>query len=714
MTTVTLSPASTTAPGNPSVFYRNKRTTTTRCRSRFRGKPLRAALVEEARPRSLTPVRGNNNINGAVSEANISIVPSSRIRTDDIQAESKALARAANASVYSPELLKTKYASRPFKVLRRTLQILVGLGSFGVKLWIDQLQDQLEQNRRSRAVELRETFTRLGPTFVKLGQGLSTRPDLCPPEFLEELSELQDALPTFPDAEAFACIERELGIPLDSIYSSISTSPIAAASLGQVYKAQLKYSGQLVAVKVQRPGIEEAIGLDFYLIRGLGFLINKYVDIISSDVVALIDEFARRVYQELNYVQEGQNARRFKKLYADKEDVFVPDIFWDYTSGKVLTMEWVEGVKLNEQAIIEGQGLKVLDLVNTGIQCSLRQLLEYGYFHADPHPGNLLATPEGKLAFLDFGMMSETPEEARFAIIGHVVHMVNRDYEAMARDYYALDFLSPDVDVSPIVPALRNFFDDALNSTVSELNFKTIVDGLGAVLYQYPFNVPAYYALILRSLTVLEGLALYADPNFKVLAASYPYFAKRLLTDPNPYLRDALIELLFKDGKFRWNRLENLLVQGKMDRDFSAKDALQPVLKLLLDPEGEELRTLVIKEAIRVTEAITVGTLVDTYNSIPGPLRTFLPNGNGIGTSLTDAEMETMMELRQQVLRIWGLLQTSDSLDPTILQPIVQVLQEPEARSLGGRVFGGITRRLAARLLQQVLRTPTTVRAPTL
>ncbi|KAI3517071.1 hypothetical protein L1887_16278 [Cichorium endivia] len=719
MSSVTLSPASTTSPGNPSIFYRNRRATTTthpKCRSRFRAKPLRAALVEEARPRALPPVRGNNNINGAVAGANVSsIVPSSRDRADDIQAESKALARAINATVYSPELLKFKYASRPFKVLRRTLQILVGLGSFGLKLWIDQLQGQLEQNRRSRAIELRETFTRLGPTFVKIGQGLSTRPDLCPPEFLEELSELQDALPTFPDAEAFACIEKELGMSLDSIYSSISTSPIAAASLGQVYKAKLKYSGQLVAVKVQRPGIEEAIGLDFYLIRGLGSLINKYVDIITSDVVALIDEFARRVYQELNYVQEGQNARRFKKLYADKEDVLVPDIFWDYTSAKVLTMEWVEGVKLNEQAIIEGQGLKVLDLVNTGIQCSLRQLLEYGYFHADPHPGNLLATPEGKLAFLDFGMMSETPEEARFAIIGHVVHMVNRDYEAMARDYYALDFLSPDVDVTPIVPALRNFFDDALNSTVSELNFKTIVDGLGAVLYQYPFNVPAYYALILRSLTVLEGLALYADPNFKVLAASYPYFAKRLLTDPNPYLRDALIELLFKDGKFRWNRLENLLVQGKQDRDFAAKDALQPVLKLVLGPDGEELRSLVTKEAIRVTEAITVGTVIDTYNSIPGPLRTFIPNGNGIGPGgLSEVEMESMMELRQQVLRIWGLLRQSDNFDPSILTPILQVLQEPEARNLGGRVFGGITQRLAARLLQQVLRLPAPARATTL
>lgn len=685
-----------------------------KCRRSRTAPPPTAALVE-ARPRSVPEIRDNNS-SSLPGSSSIIYAPGTRDRTDDIQAEARAMARASNASVYSSQLLATKYGSRPFKVLRRTVQIFYGIGSFAFKLWLDQLQGRLDQNKRFRAVELRNIFTRLGPTFVKIGQGLSTRPDLCPPEYLEELSELQDALPTFPDAEAFSCIERELGLSLDSIYSSISVSPIAAASLGQVYKAQLKYSGQFVAVKVQRPGIEEAIGLDFYLIRGLGFLINKYVDIISSDVVALVDEFARRVYQELNYVQEGQNARRFKKLYADKEDVLVPDIFWDYTSGKVLTMEWVEGVKLNEQEIIEGQGLKVLDLVNTGIQCSLRQLLEYGYFHADPHPGNLLATPEGKLAFLDFGMMSETPEEARFAIIGHVVHMVNRDYEAMARDYYALDFLSPDVDVSPIVPALRNFFDDALNSTVSELNFKTIVDGLGAVLYQYPFNVPAYYALILRSLTVLEGLALYADPNFKVLAASYPYFAKRLLTDPNPYLRDALIELLFKDGRFRWNRLENLLVQGKQDRDFSAKDALQPVLKLLLGPDGEELRSLVIKEAVRVTEAVIVGSVIDTYNSIPAPLKTIVYNGNATGSSMmSDAEWESMMELRQQVFRIWGLLQSSDNFDPTILQPILQVLQEPEARSLGGRVFGGITQRLAARLLQQVLRSPlTTARSPTL
>lgn len=269
----------------------------------------RAALVE-AKPLPVLRggAAGGGRVNGEyaiqVVDAGTELSIRSRMdRASDIQAEARAMSRAVNASVYSPELLAARYGSRPIKVLQRTLEILTELGSFAFKLFLDKRQGLFDQRKRMRAAELRRIFTRLGPTFVKLGQGLSTRPDICPPEFLEELSELQDALPTFPDAEAFACIERELGLPLDSIYSALAPSPIAAASLGQVYKAQLRLSGELVAVKVQRPGIEEVIGLDFYLLRGLGFLINKYVDFITSDVVALIDEFARRVYQELNYVQ---------------------------------------------------------------------------------------------------------------------------------------------------------------------------------------------------------------------------------------------------------------------------------------------------------------------------------------------------------------------------------------------------------------------------
>eukprot|EP00850_Spirogloea_muscicola_P016873 SM000140S00622 [mRNA] locus=s140:349317:356585:+ [translate_table: standard] len=561
---------------------------------------------------------------------------------------------------------------------------------------------KLQERLRARARQLRRRLTVLGPTFVKVGQALSTRPDLCPQEYLEELAQLQDALPTFPDTEAFVLIERELGAPLESLFSSISAQPIAAASLGQVYKATLRSSGASVAVKVQRPGIEVAVSLDFYLLRGLCGLVDRYVDTLTTNVVGLLDEFAGRVYQELNY--EGRNAIRFKQLYGDRGDIMVPSIHWECTSAKVLTMEWVDGVKLSEQKQIEAQGLSVISLVDTGIQCSLRQLLEHGYFHADPHPGNLLAMPDGRLAFLDFGMMSETPQQARYAIIGHVVHLVNRDYEAMARDYYALDFLAPDVDVSPIVPALRGFFDDVLVLSVSELNFKTIVDGLGAVLYQYPFNVPAYYALILRSLTVLEGLALYTDPTFKVLAAAYPYMAKRLLTDPNPYLRDALIELLFKDGTFRWSRLENLLQQGRKDMDYSASNALQPLLMLLLGREGEPLRRLVEAEAVRVMEAMILGMVIEGARAMPQPLQALLP-GNGIGAAwmpvqVRDVDRAAILELRDQVLRVWALLNTSAGFQPSMLQPLVEVLRQPEAQAMGGRVAGGVLQRLAARMLQ--------------
>ncbi|CAI5995488.1 unnamed protein product [Closterium sp. NIES-64] len=632
--------------------------------------------------------------------------PRDRVFEEDPAEEAAAARRAIGAPLYDAQGLAKFYSKRPLEVVGRALRVTTALGSVAASVLIDRQRGQLDANMPRRASQLRRALTSLGPTFVKLGQALSTRPDLCPPAYLDELALLQDALPTFPDAEAFACIEGELGRPMESMFESISPSPIAAASLGQVYKARL-IGGTEVAVKVQRPGITTAIGLDFLLIRGLCSLVDKYVDSLTTSSVALLDEFADRVYQELNYVQEARNARRFRQLYGNQNGVYVPQIVWRNTSCRVLCMEWVDGVKLSDAASMRQNNLDVIDLVDIGIQCSLRQLLEFGYFHADPHPGNLLAMSDGRLAFLDFGMMSETPPRARFAIIGHVVHLVNRDYEAMARDYYELDFLDPSVDVAPIVPALRGFFDDVLQATVSELNFKTIVDGLGAVLYQYPFNVPAYYALILRSLTVLEGLALYSDPNFKVLAAAYPYMAKRLLTDPNPYLRDALIELLFKDGVFRWSRLENLLTQGQRDRDYKTTDALQPLMALILGPEGKPLRALVVAEGVRVAEALLVAGAVDgalevlpdavTTALLPRPLvplRQALEAargggggaggsgsaggsaGVGRGAGRGDARgrsMEEMVELRAQVLRCWALLRTSDGFDPASLLPLVDV-----------------------------------------
>ena len=630
---------------------------------------------------------------------------------DMTDAQRKALGRSKAVKDYDPQRAARYYAKRPLQQAARVAQIGSALGGFVLDVFIDNQTGNFEKNAKKRADQLREKLTNLGPAFVKVGQALSTRPDLLPASYLDELTSLQDALPTFADADAFDCVEEELGRPLEEMFAMITPRPIAAASLGQVYRATLKDSGKAVALKVQRPNIPDGLELDFHLIRVGAAFADQFATSLNTSIVELVDEFATRVFQELNYVQEGMNAERFARLYGDRPDVVVPGIEWEYTSPKVITMDWIQGTKLSEQESLKEQGLDVLQLVDTGIQCSLRQLSEFGYFHADPHPGNLLATPEGKLAFLDFGMMSETPERARYAIIEHVVHLVNRDYEAMARDYYALEFLDPSVDVTPIVPALAEFFDDVLDASVEELNFKTITDGLGGVLYQYPFNVPGYYALILRSLTVLEGLALSTDPKFKVLGKAYPYMARRLLTDPRPQLRDAFSELLFKDGQFRWNRLENLLREGSKSDDYNGSEVIPPLIELIVgeDKPGEinELRPLVEREAIKVVEALLLGQSVEVVRSeqlaplvqlLPEQLKRLPPIKVG-----SPAEEEKMMELRTQVLRVTEMLSNSKGFDPNSLAPLTDALQTPAARRFVETVVSGVAQRITARVLRELL-----------
>eukprot|EP01026_Neomeris_dumetosa_P025553 TRINITY_DN2102_c0_g1_i11.p1 TRINITY_DN2102_c0_g1~~TRINITY_DN2102_c0_g1_i11.p1 ORF type:complete len:455 (-),score=83.19 TRINITY_DN2102_c0_g1_i11:91-1407(-) len=306
----------------------------------------------------------------------------------------------------------------------------------------------------------------------------------------------------------------------------------------------------------------------------------------------------------MDYQQEGRNCEKFEELYKHVPRVSTPDIYWKYTSRRVLTMEWIEGVKLTNEQAMKDNDLDVVDFVNVGIDCTLHQLLEHGYFHADPHPGNLLATTKGDLVYLDFGMMSEVPEYARYALIVHVVHLINRDYDAMCKDYYTLQFMDPAIDTSPIAPSLAEFFDDVLNQSVTEFNFKMIVDGLGGVLFKYPFKVPAYYALILRSLTVLEGLAMQANPQFKLMASAYPYMAQRILLDPAPELRESFEELVVRDGQIRWNRIENLVREGSKSEQFDIAKMWQ-MLEWLFSDVASTLRKPLAEEVARMMDSFT-------------------------------------------------------------------------------------------------------------
>ncbi|MBE9109516.1 AarF/ABC1/UbiB kinase family protein, partial [Nodosilinea sp. LEGE 07298] len=595
---------------------------------------------------------------------------------------------------YDPEAIAAHYRRRPFKVWARFVGIFLPIISFFVKIWLDRRAGRSVQNETLRAVQLREMLTNLGPAYIKIGQALSTRPDLVPPIFLEELTALQDQIPPFPNEIAYRFIEEELGAPPSQIYAEISVSPVAAASLGQVYKGKL-HSGEDVAIKVQRPGLAQRIALDLHILRGLARFATNRISQIRSDLVAILDEFGERIFEEMDYTHEGENAQRFAKLYNHIPDIYVPHIHPEYTARRVLTMEWIEGTKLTNIDKLDRLGIDASHLIDVGVQCSLRQLLEHGFFHADPHPGNLLAMADGKLAYLDFGMMSEVKPYQRYGLIEAVVHMVNRDFEGLANDYVKLEFLTPDTDLSPIIPALANVFSNALGASVAELNFKSITDEFSALMYEYPFRVPAYYALIIRSLVTLEGIAINVDPEFKVLSKAYPYVAKRLLTDPSPELRASLQDLLFKDGSFRWNRLENLLRNASASDEYDMDRLIDQTLEFLFSDRGSFLRDRIVSELVNGLDSFGQNTVQN--------LTTALQRRLGLKKEPTVAVPAGSSDL-DHLRRILEILKDTPGFDAAqVATRIPTLLFKPETQAMGQQVVAGLAQRGLARLIRNLL-----------
>ncbi len=608
---------------------------------------------------------------------------------------------AENALRYDPEAITAIYSKRPLQVWKRRISVLWTFISFASSLWLDKITGNATKNEKKRAIRLREILTNLGPAFIKVGQALSTRPDLAAPTYLDELTKLQDQLPAFPNEVAYHFIEEELGFPPEEIYAELTPNPIAAASLGQVYKGKLK-TGEIVAVKVQRPGLAESIALDIYILRTLAIWAHKKIQRLRSDLVGIMDEFGTRIFEEMDYTQEGRNAEKFKQLYGHLKDIYVPKIYWQYTGRRVLTMEWITGTKLTDLEAIKAKNIDAKYLIEIGVQCSLRQLLEHGFFHADPHPGNLLASPDGKLVYLDFGMMSEVKTYQRYGLLEAVVHLVNRDFDALGQDYVKLEFLTPETDLTPIIPALAGVFNNALGASVAELNFKSITDQLSALMYEYPFRVPAYYALIIRSLVTLEGIAINVDPNFKVLSKAYPYVAKRLLTDPAPELRTSLKDLLFKEGDFRWNRLENLLRNASNSDDYDISKVLDQALDFLLSERGDFIRVRLVEELINSLDLASINTFINARSKVNEWLGMKVEK-----TPVTTSNNPGNEKRAEHIKNIWKIIQDTPGFDAMqLVQLVPNILVKPEMQKMGQQVAGGLTQRAIARLIRQVLLSP--------
>jgi len=416
---------------------------------------------------------------------------------------------------------------------------------------------------QKQALWLRESLIRLGPTFIKMGQALGTRADLLPLPYVKELALLQDQVPAYSTAEAFARIESELGRPLHEAYAEIDSEPIASASLGQVYRARLS-SGEEVAVKVQRPALAEAISIDVAILYRLVKLTNRFFPKANenADWEGMLHEFYSTIFEELDYVKEGRNADRFRYNFRTWRPIRVPKVFWSHTTGRVLTLEFIRGTKVVDIESLRARRISAVKVNRLLVRTYLKQLLEDGFFHADPHPGNLLVMDSGHLAFFDFGMVGRISPKLQSQMIDAFFHVVGRDVQGLGQDIINLDFLKPGVDPETVRPVVERLFKSYLNLKLGDVNFKELTYDLAEVIYEYPFRLPANFTYVMRALMTLEGIAIVTDPGFSFFETAKPYAKEFMLRREGRIFGRLVLDKLTGrengENKIAWSRVWKL------------------------------------------------------------------------------------------------------------------------------------------------------------
>lgn len=412
-------------------------------------------------------------------------------------------------------------------------------------------------NQERQAVWLKDQLISLGPTFIKIGQSMGTRADLLPLPFVKELGELVDSVPPFPNEVAFARIEHELGLKINEVYSEFDLEPVAAASLGQVYRARL-HSGEEVAVKIQRPNLDATIKGDIVILKKVAAFAERFPQLNqNADWPGMLREFDVTVHEEMDYAAEGRNAERFRDNFKNWDNIRVPKIYWNATTAKVLTMEFIHGVKVTDLEAQTAQNISPEKVNRLLIKTYLKQLLEDGFFHADPHPGNLLVMADGKLAFFDFGMVGRITPELQAKMIDAFFHVVSKDPAGIADDLIALDFLKSGTSANSVKPVVEKMFEFHLNLKLKDVNFKELTYDLADVMYEYPFRLPSNFTYIMRALMTLEGIGIITDPEFNFFETAKPYAKEFMLRREGADFRKMFVsKLMGRDdgGKIDWDR----------------------------------------------------------------------------------------------------------------------------------------------------------------
>ena len=434
-----------------------------------------------------------------------------------------------------------RWNQRKYSRTRRRIDIWFFAFSFLFRNWYNNRKwtyrggytpEKQAIRRRSQAIWIRENFLELGPTFIKLGQLFSTRADLFPIEYVEELSKLQDRVPAFAYEQVREIVESDFVKPVDRLFASFNPIPLAAASLGQVHRAKL-HSGEEVVVKVQRPGLKQLFTVDLAILKQIARYFQNHPKWGKNrDWLGIYDECCRILWEETDYLKEGRNADTFRRNFRDEDWVRVPRVYWKYASPRVLTLEYMPGIKISHYEAIEAAGLDRKLLAQLGARAYLQQILNGGFFHADPHPGNIAVNTDGSLIFYDFGMMGQIESNIREGLIETLIGVSQKNADKVVKSLIALGALVPTGDMTSVRRSIQFMLDNFMDKPFEEQSVDAISEDLYEIAYGQPFRFPATFTFVMRAFSTLEGVGKGLDPEFNFMEVAQPY-AMKLMTNTN-------------------------------------------------------------------------------------------------------------------------------------------------------------------------------------